>query len=204
MKRQKIGKILFWIGSAGLFVHFIATCRQNHIIRANTPETLIGTGWSYNEIYTALFGLALSFGFLFSLIGALLYSSKKGSFFWLLGFVPVIVLTALLLWDPSTHFHVIYGIGAAIISLSFLGILWGWIKTYSTYDGFSKTGKQIQLIGYSFFYITALLLCSHIGNPINPGGKGFPVASGYSILIAITTGFILLSVGHYLTGKQKK
>jgi len=203
MNKQKIGKVLFWIGVFGLIISFIATWVGNRIIRANTPETLIETGWAYGEIYNSLFGLALPIGFLFSLIGALLYSSKKGSFFWLWAFVPVIALPIGLLWKGATHIPAIFGIGAGIISLSYLGVLWGWLKTYSTYEGLSKTGKQIQLLGYSFLYITALYLCNYIGNPMNPGTKGFPAVSSYSVLIALTVGFVLLSVGHYLTGKKK-
>jgi len=203
MKKQRIGNTLFWIGVAGLIIKFISNWVQNQIIRANTHETLIGTGWAFGEIYDSLFGLALPIGFLFSLIGALLYSSKKGSFFWLLAFVPVIALTVGLLWKPATHIPAVFGIGVAIITLSYIGVLWGWLKTYSTYEALAKTGKQVQLLGYSFLYITALYLCIYIGNPMNPGANGFPLVSSYSVLIAFTVGFVLLSVGHYLTGKKK-
>jgi len=203
MEKQKVGKVLFWIGVVGLIIKFIANWVQNQIIRANTPETLIGTGWAFGETYDSLFGLALPIGFLFTLIGALLYSSKKGSIFWLLAFVPFIALIAGLLWNPTTYIPAIFGIGAAIITLSYIGVLWGWLMTYSTYEGLAKTGKQVQLLGYSFFYITALYLCNYIGNPMNPGAEGFPLVSSYSVLIVFTVGFVLLSVGHYLTGKRK-
>jgi len=204
MKKQKIGKILFWIGVVAIIIKFIANWVQNEVISANTPETLIGTGWAFGEIYDSLFGIAHPIGLLFSLIGALLYSSKKGSFFWLLAFVPLIALVVALLWNPSAHFPAVYGIGAGIISLSYLGVLWGWLKTHNSYEGLAQTGKQVQLLGYSFIYITALFLCNYIGNPMNPGTAGFPSVSGYSILIAMSFGFVLLSVGHYLSGLQKE
>jgi len=203
MKKQKIGKVLFWIGVALLIIKFIANWVQNGVLRDNTPETIIGTGWAFGETYDSLFSLALPLGFLLSLLGALLYSSKKGSFFWLWALVSVVALVVGLLWSPSTHVPAVYGIGAAIISLSFLGVLWGWIKTYNTYEGLALTGKQIQLLGYSFLYITALFLCNYIGNPMNPTAIGFPLVSGYSILITLSIGFVLLSIGHYLTGQQK-
>jgi len=204
MKKQQIGKVLFWIGVLLLIARFIAQWAQNQIIRANTSETLIGTGWAFGETYDSLFGLMQPIGFLFLLIGALLYSSKKGSFFWLWAFVPVIALVAGLSWNPSIHIPAVFGVGAGIISLSYIGVLWGWLKNFSAYEGLARTGKHIQLLGYSFLYITALYLCNYIGNPMNPGLKGFPAVSSYSVLIALTVGFVLLSVGHYLTGQQKK
>jgi len=204
MKKQKTGKILFWVGVALLIIKFIANWVQNGVLRDNTAETIIGSGWAFGETYDSLFGIAQPLGFLLSLIGALLYSSKKASFFWLWAFIPLVALVGGLIWQPSAHFPAVYGIGAAIISLSYLGILWGWLKTYSTYKGLALTGKQIQLLGYSFLYITALYLCNYIGNPMNPAAEGFPLVSGYSILINLSVGFVLLSIGHYLTGQQKE
>ena len=174
MIRKKIAKVLFWIGVAALIIYFIMVWIQNQVTSSNTPETLIGTGWGYREIYFNLLSLALLLGICFSLIGALIYSGKKGSFFWLLALVPIIGMNIGLSWDPSQHFPVVYGIGAAIISLSYLGLLWGWIVTHKKYVGIAKTGKEIQLLGYSFLYITALFLCNYIGNPMNPGTAGFP------------------------------
>lgn len=204
MKRQKIGNVLFWIGVITMIIYFILVWIQNQVTSANTPETLIGTGWAYREIYFNLLSLALLLGISLSLIGALLYSGKKGSLFWLWALVPIIGMNVGLSWNPSIHIPAIFGIGAAIITLSYLGVLWGWIKTHTMYEGIAKTGKQIQLLGYSFLYLTALFLCNYIGNPMNPGTAGFPAVSSYSVLIAMSIGFVLLSVGHYLTGQQKK
>lgn len=204
MKKQKVGKALFWIGVAGILINFIATWISAQVCRVNTPETLIGTGWAPGETLFTLFGLALSIGFVLSLIGALLYSGKKGSFFWLWALVPLMGMIAGLTWNPSKHIHAVYGIGAGIITLAYLGVLWGWIKTQTAYEGIAKTGKQIQLLGYSFLFITALFLCNHIGNPMNPGMADFPLASSYSILIAMSIAFVLLSVGNYLSAKQPK
>ena len=68
MKRQKIGISLFWIGVALLIINFILVWIQNQITGANTPETLVGTGWAYRETYFNLLSLALLFGIGFSII----------------------------------------------------------------------------------------------------------------------------------------
>jgi hypothetical protein len=70
------------------------------------------------------------------------------------------------------------------------------------YEGIAKRGKQIQLLGYSFLHLTALFLCFVIGNPMNPGTAAYPTVSSYSVLIAMSIGFALLSAGNYLSAKQ--
>jgi len=145
-----------------------------------------------------------SIGTFIALIGVLLYSGKKGSLFWLWGLLPFIAFSLLFFWKPSQYNPVLYGIGGGIITLSYLGVLWAWIKTHTAYEGIAKTGKHIQLLGYSFLFITALLLCLYIGQPNIPGLADQPLPSGESILVAFSVGWVLLSVGHYLSGKGQK
>ena len=179
MNKQKSARILFWIGVSGMVVNFIAVWIQNQITRANTPETLIGTGWAYGEMYSNIGGLSLLIGLTFSLISVLLHSSKKGSLLWLWALIPALVLNLGLSWSPTTHIPSVFGIGAMVITLSYLGLLWIWLKEHSPHEGLSNRGKQIQVLGYSFLYITALFLCNYIGNPMNPGTAGFPSVSSY-------------------------
>ena len=202
MKRQGIGKVLFWIGVAGLLINYVLMWISASVYKVNTPESMIGTGWAMGEPFNALMSAALNIGMLFSIIGALLYTVKKG-LFWLWGIVPIIALIVLLLWQPS-RIPGFIGIGAGIITLAYIGVLWAWVKTHTAYEGIAKTGKHIQLLGYSFLYVTALFLCNYIGNPTVPGMADLPSVSASSIMTALCVGFVLLSVGHYLTGKQKE
>jgi len=78
------------------------------------------------------------------------------------------------------------------------------IKEASSDKELYKIGKKIQVLGYSFLYITALFLCNYIGNPMNPGTEGFPAVSSYSVLFTLSIGFVLLSAGNYLSVKQSK
>jgi hypothetical protein len=134
MKKQKIGRILFWIGVAGMLIHFFASWVSAGVCRVNTPETLVGTGFAVGEIFFNLQSLAMLIGVSFSLIGALLYSEKKGSFFWLWALVPIIGMNVAIAWHPSRHIPAVYGIGAAIIALAYLGVLWAWVKTHTAYE----------------------------------------------------------------------
>ena len=204
MNKQKIGQTLFWIGVFTMLINFVIMWVQAQVVRVNTVETLVGTGWALREPLFNLLSLTMLVGFSFSIIGALVYSVKKGSFFWLWALLPIIGMNIAMVWNPSGHIPAVYGIGAGVITLSYLGILWGWIKTHNSYEGISKSGKQIQIIGYSFLYLTGLFLCNVIGNPMQPGTANFPKISSYSVLFALSLGFVLLSIGHYLTGLQKK
>jgi len=203
MKRQKVGLVLFWIGVVGLLINYFLTWISASVYKVNTPESMIGTGWAFGEPLFLLSSLALNIGIAFSIIGALLYSVKKGSFFWLWGLVPIIAMTVLLLWHPS-RIPGFFGIGAGIIVLAYIGVLWAWVKTHTSYEGIAKTGKHIQLLGYSFLFITALFLCNFIGNPTIPGMADLPLVSGNSIMTTLSVGMVLLSVGYYLSGKREK
>ena len=202
MTRQKVGLVLFWLGVVGLFINFISYWFSNPLWRVTTPETVIGTGWAPGEFLYLFASMSLFIGLGISIIGVLLYSGKKGSLFWLWGLVPVIAFGWLNVWQPSQHLPPLYGIGGGIITLAYIGVLWAWVKTHTAYEGIAKTGKHIQLLGYSFLYITGLFLCLYIGNPNLPGLADQPIPSGYSIVIAFSVGWVLLSVGHYLSGKR--
>ena len=202
MTRQKVGLVLFWLGVIGMFINYFSIWYKTTVWRVTTPETVIGTGWAPFEFPQMLTSIVMPIGIGISIIGVLLYSGKKGSLFWLWGLVPVIALLSLMFWQTSQYIPAVYGIGGGIITLAYLGALWAWVKTHNAYDGIAKTGKHIQLLGYSFLYITALLLCFYIGNPNLPGLADQPIPTGYSIVIAFSVGWVLLSVGHYLSGKR--
>jgi len=204
MTRQKVGLVLFWLGVVGLLINYFSLWIQDPLYKVTTPETLIGTGWAPGEFLYLFVGMSMTIGLGISMIGVLLYSGKKGSLFWLWGLVPVIALGLLMIWQPSQHLAPVYGIAGGIITLAYIGVLWAWVKTHTAYEGIAKTGKHIQLLGYSFLYITALFLCLYIGQPNLPGLADQPIVSGYSIVIAFSVGWVLLSVGHYLSGKGQK
>ncbi len=202
MTRQKVGLVLFWIGVAGLFIFFISSWFSNSVWRVTTPETVIGTGWAPGEFLFLFASMSLLIGIGILIIGVLLYSGKKGSLFWLWVLVPLIAFPLLMRWQPSQYIPAIYGIGGGIITFAYLGVLLAWVKTHTAYEGIAKTGKHIQLLGYSFLYITGISLCLYIGQPYLPGLADQPIPSGYSIVIAFSVGWVLLSVGHYLSGKR--
>jgi hypothetical protein len=203
MNRQKIGTVLFWVGAVCVIVFYILLWVGNAVHRVTTPAELTGTTWASDGFLFIFRGMTGIIGALLALIGVMLYSGKKGSFFWLWGFVPFLAVFLLTNWRPSQYSPILYGIGGGIITLSYLGVLWAWLKTHAAYEGIAKTGKHIQLLGYFFMFMTGLFLCLYVGMPNLPGLADQPVPSGESILVLFTAGWVLLAVGHYMSGMRQ-
>ena len=171
--------------------------------RANSAADLSGTVYAVDGAVFPFESLILvQLGFILPILGVLLYTGKKGSYFWLLGFLPVIVLNVGITWEPSQYIPPLFGIGGAVILLSYLGILWFWTRTYTAYEGSVRIGRHIQLLGYSFLVVTGILLCSHIGNPNVLALADTPTASAESINVALSLSMLLLFLGHYVVARS--
>jgi hypothetical protein len=171
--------------------------------RANSAADLSGTVYAVDGAVFLFESLILvQLGFILPILGVLLYTGKKGSYFWLLGFLPVIVLNVGITWEPSQYIPPLFGIGGVVILLSYLGILWFWTRTYTAYEGSARTGRHIQLLGYSFLVVTGILLCSHIGNPNVLALADLPTASAESINVASSLSMLLLFLGHYVVARS--
>jgi hypothetical protein len=175
------------------------TWGQSPIQRVHTAEELNGT---IHAIWGPLFTIRIigGGGPTFALVGALLYSGKKGSYSWLLGFLPNF-LTFGQYWQPTDKMPWLFGIGGTVILLSYFGILWFWTQTHSVHMGAVKTGKIIQLLGYSVLVVAGLLLCMHFGNPNQLALAELPIPSSHIINISFSLGMLLLFAGNYVVVK---
>jgi len=203
MNRQKIGIILFWFGLINVFVMQALTWFQSPMQRVHTPEELTGTVYGIDGALWWIRMVAGS-GLTFSIMGVLLATGKKGSYFWLWGFIPGTALSAAMYWQPSQYMPYLFGMGGAVILLSYFGILWLWLQTYATYEGTARTGKHIQLLGYTFLVSTGLLLCLYFGNPNLLALAEYPIPNELSINITLSLGMLLLFVGQYLVARSSK
>jgi len=202
MNRKKIGMILFWLGVIFTVVWQALTWGQSPIQRVHTAEELSGT---IHAIWGPLFTIRIigGGGPSFTLVGALLYTGKKGSYTWLLGLLPNL-LNFGQYWQPTKNLPGLFGLGGTVILLSYFGILWLWTRTHTTYEGAAKTGKIIQLLGYSVLVITGLLLCMHFGNPNQLALADLPIPSSHSINITLSLGMLLLFAGNYVAVRGSK
>ena len=199
MNRSKIGQILFWIGIACLVVMFSLVWIGNQVYRADTVGQLANSVWKGGGVLYFLRVFLTLGGILLSLLGLLVYTGSKKSYFWIWGFVPLICFVFLMFWFEYAYNPVIFGLGGAIITYAYVSILLVWYKTHYTYDGIAKIGREVQIIGYTFFYVTALFLCIHFSHPHLPGLADQPVPTPESIIVAFSFGWILIAVGKFLT-----
>jgi len=202
MNRQKIGQTLFWLGVIGVIVMQALTWIQSPTHRVHTAEELIGTPHAIRGALFSIRNLGGS-GLALSLMGVLLATGRKGSYFWLAGLLTSFALL-LPYWQPHQHIPAFFGIGGTVILLSYFGILWLWTQTHTAYEGVARIGRQIQLLGYSFLVTTGLLLCMYFGNPKQPAlaDLPIPIPSGESINLTLGLSMLLLFVGHYLVSRS--
>jgi hypothetical protein len=203
MNRQKIGITLFWIGVIGVIVMQALTWIQTPAQRVHTAEELSGT---VNAIWGTLFWIRNlgGMGLTLSIMGVLIYSSERGSYFWLLGFLPGAALGVSMLWEPSRYAPILFGTGGTVILLSYFGILWLWTRTYAAYEGLARTGRHIQLLGYSFLVSTGLMLCLYFGNPNVLALAALPIPSAESINLTLSFSMLLLFTGQYVVARGKQ
>lgn len=199
MNRRKIGQLMFWIGVASLVSMYAFIWIGNQVYRTETVGELANTIWKGGGIFYLLRIFLTLIGILFSLLGLLIFTGSKKSFFWIWGIIPLICFVFLMFWFEYAYNPVIFGLGGAIITYAYASILLVWYKTHYTYDGIAKIGREIQLVGYTFFYITALFLCIYIGQPNLPGLADQPTPTAESIIVSFCFGWILIAVGKFLT-----
>ena len=203
MNRQKIGQILFWLGVISIIVWQALTWFQSPVQRIHTAEELNGTVYA---VWGALFWIRNlgGSGLAFLLVGVLLFTGKKGSYFWLLGFLASVPMSIGMYWEPPQYVPELFGIGGTVILLSYVGILWLWTRTYAAYEGVARTGSQIQLLGYTLLVVTGLMLCMYFGNPNVLALADLQIPSALSINLTLSLGMLLLFLGHYVVAKGSK
>jgi hypothetical protein len=202
MSRQKIGRILFWIGVIFTVVWQALTWIQSPIQRFHTADELRGTAYA---VWGVLFTIRIvgGGGMALSLLGALLAIEKKGSYFWLLGFLPSFINFGMY-WEPSQHVPALFGIGGTLILLSYFGILWIWTPSIAKHQGAARAGRIIQLLGYSVIVIEGNLLCMYFGNPKQIALVDLPIPSGEVLNLVLSLGMLLLFTGHLVAARGSK
>ena len=203
MNRRAIGLVLFWLGIAGVVVMQALTWFQSPMQRLHETEELLGTIYAVDGVVWWLRMIATS-GLTLSITGVLISTTEKGSYFWLLGILPATAISIGMFWAPTQYAPQLFGIGGTVILASYFGILWIWTQTYSAYQGPARTGRSIQLLGYSFLVSTALLLCLYFGNPNIQALADYPIPSPLSINVTLSLAMLLLFVGEYVVAASLK
>jgi len=208
MNRQKLGMILFWIGIVSIVFWQGLTWLHAPMLREHTAEELRGTFYAVDGVVGFFrYQIAAGLGMSLPIIGVFLYTTKKGSFSWLLAPLGATMTGVGMMWQPTQHMPALFGIGGSVVLLSYLGLLWMWTRSYTSFEGAARIGKMIQLLGYSFLLSTGLLLCSYVGDSklLALTSSDLPtVSGGETINISLALGMLLLFVGQYVVAKNSE
>lgn len=161
------------------------------------------TMWTTNGLWFFLWVFGVPLGALVAGIGILLYSDAKGSTVGKFGIgVALAIIIGMGAGHSLGHFPPLFGIGGALILLSFFGILWLWAKERMALDDTFKTAADLKLVGYVFLLIATWFVCGIAAIPFLKALEGLPASSPIHVMIFMALGWIFLFLGHYKSRKQ--
>jgi hypothetical protein len=198
MKNQKIGLILFWIGIL-IAVAFagVGTRSLMYNLRTLTAEELDATVWAMGDPLFILWALSVALGSIVTGIGAFLYVKTKPAFSWLTGIgVLAAVILMVMVWS-RVYNSILFGIGGAIILVSFFAIVWIWMKKYAALDIQEKIAGSFKLVGYIFWINASWFLCGETAKMHLKAFEGSSAPSPIEIIVFLVLGWIFVLFGDY-------
>lgn len=173
MNREKVGVALSWAGATMLFVTaWLVMWWIAPIFRDTPVEEAEGTIWAFGGPVFMTVALGPPIGILLLTIGTLLQGESGKSRIW--PFVVGILIVIASFLYPSTlgYYPVAFGVSGGLILLFFFAVIWLCAKKRRSLEGAAWTAADFQLFSYVFFLLTALLMCTLLGNPYS--GLYFP------------------------------
>ena len=205
MKKQKLALSLFWIGLlvAAAFAG-IGTWSLMQNLRTLTMEENNATIWAEGSPLFMLWALSVTLGSILAVIGAFVYVKTKAAFSWLtaigvLGAVFVMVMV----WS-RVYNSTLFGIGGAIILVSFFAIVWVWMRKYAALDIQGKIAGSFKLIGYLFWANASWFLCGETAKMHLKVFEGSPAPSPIEIMVFLILGWLFVLIGDYREMRLKK
>jgi hypothetical protein len=198
MKNHKIGLLLFWIGIL-IAVAFagIGTRSLMQNLRTLTAAELDATIWALGDPLFILWALSVALGSVLAGIGAFLYVKTKPVFSWLTGIgVLAAVIVMVMIWS-TVYNPTLFGIGGAIILVSFFVIVWIWMKKYAALTIEEKTAGSFKLIGYIFWINASWFLCGETAKLHLKAFEGSSAPSPIEIIVFLVLGWIFVLIGDY-------
>ncbi len=126
MTKKRVGLVLFWIGVIWMIAWvIISKAIFGPLVYSLTTEEINQTIWAFTGPLNILSGVSPLLGAIVAGVGILLYTGAKGSTVWKVGIGLFIVLIIALVATALNFYSApVFGIGGALILLSFIGILW--------------------------------------------------------------------------------
>ncbi|MCP4975365.1 MAG: hypothetical protein GY931_04320 [Maribacter sp.] len=212
---KKIGLILFLIGALLIFgAGWIMPWFTSPVWSSAPPEQFEGTVWeAFGPIFMVMSFLP-SAGILLIAIGTLLLGDSIKLHIWLYSIGIILVILSFLYPPTLGYYPLLFGIGGLFILVFFFAVLWYWAQNHRNLDDSTKTASVYQLIGYIFFFLIAMLLCTILGNPfsglyfpekvIEQNALPFHYSFGTKVLIYFVLAMFFTFLGQYKKAQQNK
>jgi hypothetical protein len=199
MSKQKFGLVLFWISVIWMIAWLIISKGIfGPLLHSLTTEEINQTIWAFTGPLNILSGVSGLLGAVIAGVGISLYAGANGSTVWKIGIgLFVVLMIALVATALNFYSAPLFGIGGALILLSFIGALWLWAKERMTLNGSSTIAADFRLVSYVLMLMAAWILCGKAAQGFVKGLEGLPVTSIMNILILLTSGWFFLFLSEY-------
>jgi hypothetical protein len=200
MTGKKIGLVLF--GTAAVWAVLWGIVGSVFVNEAYhlTRDELNRTMWAMNGPWVPVWGLlGVPLGALVAGFGVLLCS---GATVWKYGIVLVVGFVVGVGGMFIGHIPPLFGIGGALILLSFLGIMWFWAKERQGLAGSSARAADLRMAGYVFMVIAAWFTCGELSEPFLEALEGQDPGSRLHIMIFFALGWASLFLSYYVKRSQ--
>ena len=205
MKKQNIGLVLFWVGVI-LAVGFAGIGTQSLMgnLRTLTMEELNTTIWAEGGPLYVLWAMSVTLGSILAGIGAFVYVKTRAAFSWLtaLGVLAAVFLMVMV-WT-RVYIPVLFGIGGVVTLLSFLAVVWVWMKRYTGVDIETKIAGSFKLVGYIFWVNTSWFLCGETAKMHLKAFEGSSIPSPIEIMVFLVLGWLFVLYGDYREMRLQK
>jgi hypothetical protein len=203
MNKQKRGLILFWIA---IFWAFFWGILQSFFVDSAffnlTMDEVNQTMWATDGIWFQMWAFGVPLAAIIAAFGILLYGGAKTLKALKYGIGIFLVVFGGLTAGIIGHVRPLFGIGGALILLSFTGILWLWAKERMAITDGPTIATDLKMVGYVFMLIAAWFICGMASQPYLKALDEVSPSSPIHVLIFLVMGWIFLFLSHYKLRKQ--
>jgi hypothetical protein len=198
MNKQKLALGLFWIGLM-IAVAFAGIGSRSllHNLRSLTIEENNATIWADGGPLWIFWGFSVTLGSLLAGIGAFVYVRTKAAFPWLTAVGVLSATFAMIMVWGRVYNATLFGIGGAIILVTFFAIVWIWMKKYAGLDIQTRIAGSFKLVGYLFWINASWFLCGETAKMHLKAFEGSPAPSPIEIMVFLVLGWLFVLMGDY-------
>jgi hypothetical protein len=170
MNKQKLGLIIFLVGSLYFFVGgWLVNWWIVPMYKTTTPEQINQTVWAPDSPLFFIWAFAALAGASLVAIGMSLRTEPRNT--WMVAMASVFIILSAMFPETMGYYVIGFGLIGLLITLLFIAIVWYWGKNRVILMGSAKNAADFQLIGYIFFFAASISVCALLGYPVhtNPG-----------------------------------